>query len=88
MQEMCRLLTHLPAAHVQYTLLRYCLDGCRLAFLLRTTPATHIGEEVGMSSKPLRTTLGDVLRAQLTDTQWAQATLPQRLGQHWKISGK
>ena len=47
MREMCRVLTHLPAANVQYTLLRYCLDGCRLASLLRATPATHVVQEVG-----------------------------------------
>jgi hypothetical protein len=80
MHEMCRVLTHLPAAHVQYTLLRYCLDGCRLAFLLRSTPATHIAQEVGSAGRLLRTTLGDVLGSQLTDSQWAQAVLPQRLG--------
>ena len=68
MSEMCRILTHLPAAHAQYTLLRYCLDGCRLTFLLRTTQATHLQQEVVASSRMLRTTLGDVLGAQLTDT--------------------
>ena len=80
MREMCRVLTHLPAAHVQYTLLRYCMDGCRLNFLLRATQATHVQHEVQVSSKLLRTTLGDVLGAQLADLQWGQARLPQREG--------
>ena len=80
MREICRVLTHLPAAHVQYTLLRYCMDGCRLNYLLRATQATHVQREVGVASKLLRTTLGDILGAQLTDLQWGQARLPQREG--------
>ena len=80
LKEMCRVLTHLPAAHAQYTLLRYCLDGCRLTFLLRASQATHVQYEVQLSSALLRTTLGDVLGAQLSDSQWQQARLPQREG--------
>jgi hypothetical protein len=80
LREMCRILTHLPATHCQYTLLRYCLDGCRLVFLLRTTPGPYIASEVEEASHVLRTTFGDILGKQLTDQQWWQACLPQKQG--------
>ena len=77
---MCARLTRLPATHVQYTLLRYCLDGCRLNFLTRCSSAAHIGALIQRADNILRQTLGDVLGTQLSDKQWDQAKLPQRHG--------
>ena len=80
LESMCSVLTRLPAAHVQYTLLRYCLDGCRLNFLTRCSSARHIPSLVERADNVLRQTLGDILGTPLTDKQWAQARLPQRHG--------
>ena len=80
LETMCSTLTRLPAAHVQYTLLRYCLDSCRLNFLTRCSSARHIPTLVERADNILRQTLGDVLGTPLTDKQWAQARLPQRHG--------
>ena len=80
LDRMCSVLTRLPAAHIQYTLLRYCLDGCRLNFLTRCSSATHIGPLVTEADGILRRALGDVIGTPLTTAQWTQARLPQRFG--------
>ena len=80
MKVMCGVLTKLPSSHVQYCLLRYCLDGCRLNFLTRCSAVHHTGPEVNRADGILRETLGDVLGTPLDDSQWLQARLPQRLG--------
>jgi hypothetical protein len=69
LEAMCSRLTHLPATHVQYTLLRYCLDGCRLNFLTRCSSATHVSALVQRADAVLRQTLGDVLGSPLTPKQ-------------------
>ena len=80
LETMCSKLTRLPTAHVQYTLLRFCLDGCRLNFLTRCCNSVHTKSLVRRADAVLRQTLGDVLGKPLSDHQWAQARLPQRLG--------
>jgi hypothetical protein len=80
LEAMCSRLTHLPATHVQYTLLRYCLDGCRLNFLTRCSSMTHTTALVQRADAVLRQTLGDILGTPMSQKQWDQATLPQRLG--------
>jgi hypothetical protein len=80
LESMCSRLTHLPAAHVQYTLLRYCLDGCRLNFLTRCSSMTHTSAMVQRADAVLCQTLGDILGTPLSPKQWDQATLPQRFG--------
>ena len=80
LQQMCLRLTHLPATHVQYTLLRYCMDGCRLNFLTRCSSAKHIQAGITRADGILCQTLGDILGTPLTPKQWDQARLPQRLG--------
>ena len=80
LDRMCLRLTHLPATHVQYALMRNCLDGCRLNFLTRCSSFTHALSGIVKADSVLRQTLGDILGTPLTDKQWHQARLPQRLG--------
>jgi hypothetical protein len=80
LDRMCSKLTRLPAAHVQYTLLRYCLDGCRLNFLTRCSSECHVSALIHRADGILCQTLGDIIGTPLTGPQWGQARLPQRLG--------
>ena len=61
LENMCSRLTRLPAAHVQYALLRHCLDGCRLNFLTRCSSARHIPSLVQRADGILCQTFGDIV---------------------------
>ena len=76
----CAALLRLPDAHVQFTLLRCCLDACKVMDLLRACPYTAARSVCARFSRLLRDSLGTVVGTPLTDTQWAQATLPVRFG--------
>jgi hypothetical protein len=80
LDTMCSTLSRLPATHVQYTLLRFCLDGWCLNFLGRAASAFHGEAQWSRADGILRRTLGEVLGLPLSDSQWAQARLPQSLG--------
>lgn len=47
-------------AQVQHALLRHCLDGCKLQWLLRTSPALLHGEELRSADDDLRNTLSRI----------------------------
>ena len=78
--KMLDALKALPQAHLQFSLLKGSLDGCRLSFLTRMCPTQHITAGCQKASSLLRTTLGEILGEQPTNAQWQQATLPVRLG--------
>ena len=70
----------LPQAHVQYTLLRVCLDACRVNDLLRGCALGQAVDEFARLSASLRKVLGDIVGVALMESQWGQATLPIRCG--------
>ena len=73
-------LGHLPQSHIQYTLLRFCLSACKVNDLLRACPVQMGEQSCQRLSLGLRQCLNNILGASLTDLQWAQCTLPVRLG--------
>ena len=76
----CEALALLPEAHVQLTLLRCCLDARKVNDLLRATPLGQASDVAASFSALLRDTLGFIIGTPVSDTQWAQATLPARYG--------
>ena len=78
--KILRVLEELPQAHVQYTLLRYCLAACRVMDLLRGCPIGHATEECKRFSIELRRCMDHILGAPCTDDQWSQASLAIRCG--------
>ena len=76
----CEALALLPEAHVQLTLLRCCLDARKVNDLLRATPLDQASDVASSFSALLRDTLGFIIGTPVSDTQWAQATLPARYG--------
>jgi hypothetical protein len=79
-EKTCAVLKLLSSSQVQYTLLRQCLDVCRINDLIRALPATVAQEAVGRYSQTLRRTLGWIIGHDLSDQEWAQSTLPIRAG--------
>ena len=79
-QKACDVLGQLPSSHVQFTLLRLCLDACKVNDLLRACHLTAASTEVTRLTGALRDTLGGIMGSPLSDDQWRQATLPTRLG--------
>ena len=77
---MLEVLLRLPAAHVLFKLLRNSLDGCKINYLTRCSNLEHVRRELKQATSLLRNTLGDILAGQLSNKQWAQASLPVRLG--------
>ena len=66
----------LPDGQLQHTLLRHCLDACKVNHLLRTTPATTGHGAVIAFSEHIRRVLEDIIGCPLTSSAWVQATLP------------
>ena len=78
---MLQALKRLPDTHLQYTLLRYCFDSCRINHLLRATQFAHAEAGAKVASRLLRNALDNILGpSPMTDNQWMQATLPIRCG--------
>jgi hypothetical protein len=75
-----KLLTGIPHAQLQHTLLRFCLDACKLTWTLRTSPTLLHQDILQRTDLALRATLGKIIGSELSDTQWAQAKLPLRQG--------
>ncbi len=76
----CAVLSHLGDPQAQHLLLRYCLDGCRLMHFLRGVDCTQLADVVEQASWVLQSTLSDVLGLVVNPQDWAQASLPLRLG--------
>ena len=54
LQRTCRILGELGRPHLQYTILRYCLDACKVTYLLRTTPMGEAEDEIQRCAKAIR----------------------------------
>ena len=65
---------------MQFSLLRVCLDACKVNDLLRACYLTAAPEEAARLTRVLRDTLGGILGSPPSENQWRQATLPTRLG--------
>ena len=76
----CEALARLPETHVQFTLLRCCLDAAKVMDLLRAAPFGQAAAECERFTRILRDTLSTIVGTPLSDTQWAQASLPIRKG--------
>ena len=79
-QKSLDLLRQIPDSQLQFTLLRFSMDACRVNHLLRGANYQHSVEGAQTASKLIRTTLNTILDTTMTDTQWSQATLPIRRG--------
>ena len=79
-QKLYGALEGFPSAHIQYTLLRSCLDACRVGDLLRSIPLGTGDASVQQCSLALRQALAHCIGSPTDDHQWAQATLPIRHG--------
>ena len=79
---MCKILAQVPDAQVQHSILRFCLDTCRINHLLRAmdTVAPSQLAILAQSSCALRDTLDAILGVTMEQYQWAQASLPLSLG--------
>ena len=76
----CSVLSHLGDPQAQHVLLRYCLDGCRLMHFLRGMDCSHLADIVEQATWVLQSTLSDVLGLVVNPQDWAQESLPLRLG--------
>ena len=76
----CRLLSLFPDTQIQHSLLRHCLDACRVNFLLRVCPAGPLNDIWLRADGVIRNTLDTVVRTPLSDHQWSQAGLPLSQG--------
>ena len=65
-----------PGVQIRHALLRYCLDGCRVMHLLRSTPLDTGQRAVEELSSSIRAAADDLVGTSLPDLVWAQATLP------------
>ena len=79
-QKLCDALLLLPQAHIQYVLLRSCLDAARVNDLLRAAPVTQARSTCARFSALLRDTFSAIVGSPVTDVQWPQATLAIRHG--------
>ena len=82
-EETNRLLVRLrsyPEGQVRLTLLRYCLDACRVNHLLRSTEVEEAGESPGVLRAALQEAAQDLLATGVSEYTWEQICLPIRLG--------
>jgi len=79
-RRLLSLLELLPQSHIQYTLLRACMDACRVNDLLRGSSLRDGEDAVRGMSALLWSTLGVVVGAPVLGAQWSQASLPVRCG--------
>ncbi len=65
-----------PTAWTRHVLLRYCLDGCKVMHLLRSTGGIKAGDALGQLSGAIRQACADLVGGDLSDLAYAQCTLP------------
>ena len=78
--EMLTKLRTLPDTQLQHALLRYCLDGCKVMHLLRTTDCCKNEEQVARMSDLVRRATSDLVGIDLPPLAYSQATLPIAFG--------
>ena len=69
-----------PESQVRLTLLRYCLDACRVVHLLRSTQVEEAGTHPAFLRAKLQEAVQDLLALGVTEATWEQVCLPTRLG--------
>ena len=69
-----------PTAWIRHVLLRYCLDGCKVVHLLRSTGGQKAPTAIQQLSDALRTAAGDLVGGDVPDIAYAQMTLPAAKG--------
>ena len=69
-----------PESQVRHTILRYCLDGCRVIHLLRSTEYEEAGDFPAILRARLQKAVEDLLGLGVSETTWEQVCLPIRLG--------
>jgi hypothetical protein len=79
-RETADALSRLPQGHLQYLILRYCLDSCKVNDLLRALPTTAATPQREEMARMMRDTLSGIVGLPLTIDQWAHATVPIRQG--------
>ena len=79
-QRLCNALLNLPEPHVKFTLLRTCLDACKVNDLLRATPLIQAQAENERLSRVIRDAFEAIVGFPVTEDQWTQITLPTRYG--------
>ena len=70
----------LPDGQIQHALLRYCLDACRVVHLQRSTVTGRAQGAPDLLQDSLRRAAEDLVGMGVSDTVWAQVTLPMRHG--------
>ena len=66
-KRILKVLEELPQAHVQYTLLRYCLSACRVTDLMRACPISHAEEECSALALEMRSSLDRIFGLTTSD---------------------
>lgn len=69
-----------PESQVRLTLLRYCLDACRVVHLLRSTELEDARDHPGVLRSKLQEAAQDLLALGVSEATWEQVCLPIRLG--------
>jgi hypothetical protein len=69
-----------PESQVRLTLLRYCLDACRVVHLLRSTERAEAGTHPAVLRAKLQEAVQDLLAFGVTEATWEQVCVPTRLG--------
>ena len=69
-----------PESQVRLTLLRYCLDACRVIHLLRSTQVEVARTHPAFLRAKLQEAVQDLLALGVNEATWEQVCLPTRLG--------
>ena len=69
-----------PESQVRLTLLRYCLDACRVVHFLRSSEVEEAGQHPAHLRAKLQDAVQDLLALGLTEATWEQVCLTTRLG--------
>lgn len=80
MARSLKALEDFPQLHIQYSLLRSCLDACKVSDLLRVSHFSKARPRVEACTRLCRATLQRILGTALTEAQWVQASMPIRHG--------
>ena len=75
----CSKLQSFPHGQARYLLLRYCLDGCKVNHLLRSTSCLKASKHVSECASVLRSAMESLVGTALSDLQWFQASMPIRM---------
>ena len=78
LRKACAKLQEFPHGQARYLLLRYCLDGCKVNHLLRSTGCMKASKHVADCGAVLRGAAESLMTTALSDLQWFQASLPLR----------